>query len=183
VLAAFEKPEIRNLIRPISIEEYYKIFGNEKTELIEGLVYYKMPKTALHSAAIRILSDYLRMTAGLGYSVMTENPVRIGNSEPEPDIAIVEPLKSLKDPHPTFAHLIIEISVTTQVFDEAKAEIYAKGNIPMYWNILPEEKITVVYSDPGAGAYKKTERVPFDRELNFFANGKNYAILLADVLK
>jgi hypothetical protein len=183
VFAALEKPEVRNLIRPISIEEYYKIFGAEKTELIEGLVYYKMPKSALHAAMIRLISDFLRQTIDKVASVMTENPVRILDSEPEPDIALVKPLQSLHDPHPTFAWLIIEISVTTQAFDEAKAELYAKGKIPVYWNILPGEGLTVVYSDPEGDKYKKIERVRFEQELHFTAQDASYKLRLSEVLK
>ncbi len=183
MLAALENPEVRNLIRPISIEEYYKLFGDEKTELIEGLVYYKMPKSALHSAIIRLVSDLLRQTVSKIISVMTENPVRILNSEPEPDIALVKPLESLHDPHPTFAHLIVEISVTTQAFDEAKAELYAKGKIPVYWNILPQEQVTVVYREPDGERYKKVERIPFDHPIEFTAEGARYAVRLADILK
>lgn len=183
MLAALEKPEVRKMLRPISIEEYYKLFGDEKTELIDGMVYYKMPKTALHSAAIGLLLRFFSKLMPDSVRVMSENPVRIQNSEPEPDIAIVKPLVSLADPHPTFAYLIIEISVTTQAFDEAKAELYARGGIPIYWNILPQEKVTVVYSEPDQNKYGKVQRIAFGSELDFPIGETVYKVRLSEILK
>lgn len=182
MLTALENPEVRRLLRPISIEEYYKLFGNEKTELIEGMVYYKMPKSAKHAAIIALLSEYLRRILSPSRRVMSENPVQLVGSEPEPDIAIVEPLKSWLDPHPTFADLIVEISITTQAFDASKATLYAKAGIPVYWNILPEERVTIEYSEPAGHRYLHSERRSFDEELTFTINDTRYALRLTDIL-
>jgi len=182
VLAALENPEVRRLLRPITIEEYYKLFGSEKTELVEGMVYCKMPKSARHSALIRLIARYLNSLGIVDREVITENPVRLLGSEPEPDIAIVEPLKSWLDPHPTFAELIVEISITTQAFDAAKGALYAKAGIPWYWNILPEERAAIEYSEPAGDHYLRSERRSFDEELTFAIGGTGYALRLTDIL-
>lgn len=93
---------------------------------------------------------------------ISENPLALADSAPEPDIAIVEKVKSLMAPRFTSAHLVIEISVTTKAYDAAKADTYAEAAIPVYWQILPREKLTIVMSRPIDGKYTLTENVPFE---------------------
>lgn len=93
---------------------------------------------------------------------ISENPLALADSAPEPDIAIVDQIKSFMAPRFTSTHLVIEISVTTKAYDAAKADIYAEAEIPVYWQILPLEKLTIVMSRPIAGKYTLTENVPFE---------------------
>jgi Uma2 family endonuclease len=183
MLEVLEKPGVRAAAMAIDVETYRKMFEGQKTELIQGVVIQKMSKSKLHANAITLLYEHLRKLLPETLRVMKEDPLTIAGSEPEPDLAVVPPIFSLNDEHPTFAHLVVEISVTTQALDADKADMYAKGNIPLYWNILPLEKTTVVYSDPQPKGYASVERLSWNEELILTLPGDTIRINLARVLK
>lgn len=137
-----------------SVEMYRAIYEQglipEKSELIEGVIYSKMTKNPIHSDVLRSLFDFIKQKVSL--PVLKEDPLTIGNSEPEPDIAIV-PEGDYSKEHPKSALLVIEVSNTTLNFDRKKASVYAKGNIPEFLIINLIDYKMEIYRSPKEGIY------------------------------
>lgn len=143
---------------PISIPAYHALgeagFIPKNTELIHGAVYQKMSKSPLHSALVRRLLKLIQKTPIPGAFATSEQPITCGDSEPEPDIAIVRGAEDdFWDRHPRSAELVIEICVTSHDFDRWKLDVYAAAEIKECWLILAPERIVEVYSPPLMGQY------------------------------
>lgn len=157
-----ENESIRKNFYPISVEAYHELgrLGkiSEKTELIDGVIIHKMPKDPVHSSIVIRLFKSISSILPAQYSVRPENPITIGLSEPEPDIAIVDyDEKEYISQHPQNAHFIIEVLNTTLALDREKATIYAKANIPEYWIINLTTNEIEVYKNPSNSVYESKE--------------------------
>lgn len=184
VKSVLEDAAVREMVYPISVEAYHMLAsGNKRTELIQGIIFNKMPKSPLHANTLRLVHKALAELLHPAYELVTENPITLGDSEPEPDILITDPLKSIHDPHPNFAYLIVEISINTKEYDRAKSKIYAAGKIPVYWNILPEERVTIVYSQPEADRYLSEKRISFSETLTLALPNQQIDLSLENFLK
>lgn len=158
VSAILENPDVRRQVHRFSIESYHE-FGrlgqiSEKTELLEGVIVEKMPKDPIHSSVVLKIFKSIYKILNERFMIRPENPLSLGDSEPEPDIAIVDFDKDeYIHTHPNFAHLVIEVSNTTLSLDREKAVIYAKANIPEYWiiNLIAHE--VEVYKNPSPRGY------------------------------
>src|ERR1043165_585445 len=78
---------------PLSVEAYH-VLGEagllpKNTELLYGLVYKKMPKSPFHVALLMRLLRAIEAAKLKGFLVRSEQPISCGDSEPEPDIAVV----------------------------------------------------------------------------------------------
>src|SRR5436853_4833581 len=83
----------RPRIWPLSVKAYH-ILGEmglipEKTELLYGQVFHKMPKSPLHSLLAMRLLDILKIRVPDGLHARPEQPILCEDSEPEPDLAVV----------------------------------------------------------------------------------------------
>ena len=145
---------MEDLIHPITVEAYHLLYENglveEKAELIEGVIYTKMPKNPVHSEILRRIHSFFKENIKL--PVFKEDPITLNNSEPEPDIAILPPGDYSKS-HPNSALLVLEVSNTSLSLDRKKAYTYAKGRIPEYVLVnLIDEKLEI-YRHPKEGIY------------------------------
>ena len=134
---------------PLGVKAYH-VLGDlglipEKTELLYGQVYQKMSKTPLHSFLSEFLEDLLRATAPHGCHVRGEEPLTLGESEPEPDLAVVRGRREdYRQAHPTTAELVIEVCVTSHDYDRSKLRAYARAGVKECWLVLgPEQRIEV----------------------------------------
>ena len=113
-------------------------FGDRRTELFEGEVYYMSPKHRPHARTVTELVVALAQTlkaSGSGLSVLTDISVRLSDHDvPEPDIAITDapqgdgilPLEAVR--------LLIEVADSTLAQDMGlKAALYAGAGVPEYW--------------------------------------------------
>ncbi|MCB1193284.1 MAG: Uma2 family endonuclease [Leptospiraceae bacterium] len=143
-------------VLPITIEAYHLLYERglipEKAELIEGVIFSKMPKNPIHSEILRKLNLFLYKNLSEKYIISSENPITIEDSESEPDIAIL-PEGNYSKEHPKFAILIIEIANTSLSFDRKKAYIYDKGNIPEYLIFNLNDLKIEAYKNPRDGIY------------------------------
>ena len=151
-----------------TVEEYHKmaeagiIKPSDRVELIHGEVLKRSPIKSPHASVV----DYLNETIGFllhGKAIIrVQNPIEINHdSEPEPDIAIVQcKADRYRDHHPTAedVFLLIEVADSSLEFDrEVKMPLYASAKIPEAWIInLPEQRVEV-YRNPEKGQYKLTE--------------------------
>lgn len=155
--------------RRFTREEYYRmaemgLFHGERVELIEGDIVRMSPVSPLHGEIVTLIAEKLWTLFGRGYRVRVQQPLAIGDSEPEPDIAVV-PGKpgDYREAHPTTAVLVVEVAQTSAEYDrEVKAPLYARAGIPEYWIVNLDEGCIEVYRDPapmGEGYIYRSRRI------------------------
>lgn len=127
----------------------------EPIELLEGYLVEKGTRNPPHEMALR------RLTARLprymtGWFLQIQGATALGESEPEPDGALLRGDETACDGRlPTAADigLVIEISDSTLAFDRRdKGRIYARAGIPVYWIVNMVDGQVEVYTDPDPGA-------------------------------
>ena len=156
-----DSPQPRAQLHPLSVAAYHALgemgLIPEKTELLRGMVFKKMPKSPLHSALLRRLLKLIEATLGRSrYLVRTEQPITVGDSEPEPDLAVIAGSEDdFWDSHPTTAELAIEIAVTSQDLDRRKASIYAEAGVKEFWTVLVPERQIEIHRRPEGGEYRE----------------------------
>src|SRR5258708_6047749 len=101
------EPRIRRYTR----DEYHKMadlgfFENQRVELLDGEVVEMPPQHEPHARAIMQLIEVFATQLKPPFKLRCQMPLSIGNSEPEPDIAIVA-LPLPKDTAPHVAALVI----------------------------------------------------------------------------
>jgi Uma2 family endonuclease len=126
----------------------------EKTELIRGVILEKPVNSPLHSALVQLLTELLQSHVPAHCSLRLEQPLRLQDSCPEPDIAIVNGhARQFLKSHPTSALFVLEIAISSEMLDRAKAAIYAKAGVSEYWILLPERATIERFSQPGPSGY------------------------------
>ena len=135
----------------------------KRTELIEGVILHKMPKSPKHATLVLILSQIFSQRLPNTFHVRTEQPITLTHSEPEPDLAIVRgQIRDYSQSHPVSAELVIEVSLSTLAEDREMANIYAEATIPEYWLFNLNSNTVEAYSKPLGGRY--TEMKTFHKE-------------------
>lgn len=143
---------------PMSVEAYH-VLGEagviaENTELLHGLIYTKMAKSPLHSFLLRRLLEMFRALPLNGVFVSAEQPLTLTDSELEPDLAVVKGANDdYRAAHPQTAELVVEICVTSHLYDRSKLRAYAAGDVKECWLVLAPEKRVEVFVEPKAGAF------------------------------
>lgn len=154
-----ENKNIQSMIAKISLKDYHKLgelgFLSEKMELIEGVIFNKMPKSPKHTFLVNSIAKILiSIFNEKDFYVQIEQPISIQDSEPEPDISVIEGnQKDYSNNHPTSARLVVEISLTTYELDFRKQFVYAKANIPEYWLFNLNNFEVEVYKNPNSEKY------------------------------
>ena len=153
-----EEPTIMERAMPITVEQYRAlgeqglIAGN--TELLEGIIIEKMPKSPLHIFLILTLLEWLQKVVGTDFHVRTEAPIACQHSEPEPDVSVVRGRKEdYLTALPQTAELVIEVAVSSARIDRRKIAIYADAGVREYWIVLPETRQIEVYTNLTQGHY------------------------------
>lgn len=152
---AMDKPKTLTIPRRrFTREEYYRmaemgLFNGERVELIEGDIVRMSPISPLHAACLHRVFEWISGVFS-GACVRMQQPLVIGDSEPEPDIAVVPgKLEDYLDAHPTTALLVVEVAQTSVEYDrEVKAPLYARAGVPEHWIVNLDEGCIEVYRDP-----------------------------------
>jgi Uma2 family endonuclease len=146
----------------VSVAQYHAMIASgaltkdNPIELLQGWLVQKMPKKPKHSTITRILRKLLGEMVLQGWYVDSQEPMTTADSEPEPDIMIVQgtELDYLEHhPGPEDVALVIEVSDATLNRDRTlKKQLYAAASAPVYWiaNLLDSQ--VEVYSQPLVGA-------------------------------
>lgn len=146
-----------------SLEEYHQmiaagILHDRPVELIAGEIIEVAPESPLHRYFLVEAVKYLRQLLIGVAEVYEAHPVTLGDSEPEPDIAIVklaDHCYKTRHPAPGDIYLLVEISDTTLNYDlEQKKKIYAGAQIPEYWVISVQQKQVMIFQAPQADDYQ-----------------------------
>ena len=145
-------------IWPLSVAAY-RALGEaglipKNTELLYGFVYKKISKPSYHSFLVQFLQDLLLRTVTPGLVVRTEQPVTCGDSEPEPDLAVVKGrIEDFRQNHPYSAELVIEVCITSHEYDRSKLPAYASAGVKECWFVLGPEKQIEVHRRPASGQF------------------------------
>ena len=135
-------------------------FGEERIELIHGIVVRMAPIGPQHSDIVDELN--LRLVRALGdrARIRVQNPsIADDESEPQPDIAVV-PLGRYSKQHPDRAHLVIEVAESSLAYDrKTKGPLYAASGIPEYWIVDVNARVIEVHTLPVDGLYTSVTRV------------------------
>ncbi len=146
-------------LRRLTREEYHRLDekqvfpGDERIELLDGVLIRKARQTPEHCAARRYIRESIGPLVPKGWFVDCPGVLGFDNSEPEPDATIIrgDPCEDYRDRHPGLQDLglVIEVADTTLAFDRReKGWLYADANISVYWILNLIDKCVEVYSEP-----------------------------------
>ncbi|NEP74627.1 MAG: Uma2 family endonuclease [Okeania sp. SIO2G4] len=153
------------LRRLFTVDQYYKMLEagvlteNERVELIRGEIVKMSPIGIHHANCVDNLTELFILSLAKTVTVRVQNPVRLNdNSEPEPDIALLQRRQGFRrtqHPQPEDIFLLIEVSDTTVKYDqEVKIPLYAENNIVEVWLVNLTEECLEVYRQPTANGYE-----------------------------
>lgn len=151
-------------IRPIQRAEYEQMvalgwFQDERIELLQGALVTMSPQGSRHAQVLSRLVRLLVTALGTRAEVRPQCPLAVaGDSEPEPDIAVVAP-GEYREAHPTTALLVVEIADASLQKDRGlKARLYAACGIPEYWIVNLVEGVIEVHTQPQGQIYRHIAR-------------------------
>jgi Uma2 family endonuclease len=157
-MSLLEKPQIRQWLLPISVEQYHRLSESgiiaENTELLRGAILRKMTRSPLHTYAVHTLLQLLLAALPGGVYVRKEEPLTFADSEPEPDLAVVDgTAEDYRTGHPQAARLVIEVAVASLELDREKAAVYAQAGVGEYWIVILERRQLEIYTQPTTSGY------------------------------
>lgn len=136
------------------------IFDDQPVELLKGDLVVMPPEGESHAYYNTEAADYLRALLGERVKIRDAKPITLPNdSEPAPDLAIVQPLGTVyleHHPYPDNIFWLIEFSKATLSKDLGnKKEIYAEAGIQEYWVVNLNDFQLNVFRDLVNGRYTK----------------------------
>jgi len=124
-------------------------FIPEKTELLYGQVFHKMPMSPFHAYLLQLLREILRLAVPQNSLVRTEQPITCVDSEPESDLSGVRgKLADFRPAHPHTAEFVIEICLSSHEYDRSKLRAYSRARVKECWLVLGPEQPIEVYRQP-----------------------------------
>lgn len=154
----FDNAAIREAALPITVAQYHQLgeagIIAQDTELLRGVIVEKMVKSPEHSWLVQRLVDWLRDALPSGWHVRQEQPLTFGDSEPEPDIAVVAGAPDdYRGEHPLTAALVIEVAIWSEALDREKSLACAEAGVDEFWLVLPQKRAIEVLSRPTPAGY------------------------------
>lgn len=141
-----------------SVTDYHRLIDigvldeNDRVELLEGWLVPKMSHGPLHDISVELAHERIRQVLPNGWRLRVQSAITTGDSEPEPDLAIVRGdirTAPRRHPLPTEIGLLIEVADTTLQNDRLrKTEIYGRAGILNYWIINLQDRQIECFSQP-----------------------------------
>ena len=126
-----------------SVDDYHRLVEaavldeDDRVELIRGELIEMAPIGSRHAESLRQLHRALASVVGDRAVVAVQDPLRLADSEPQPDLMLVSPRSGgYWDAHPGVADvlLVVEVADTTAGTDrEIKLPLYAAAGVPEAW--------------------------------------------------
>lgn len=148
-----------------TIDQYHRmveagILDDHPVELLNGDIIEMTPEREPHAHLSSDAADYIRELVRGHAKVREGKPITLpGNSEPEPDIAIVQDLGDVyleHHPYPENIFWVIEYSNSSLEKDlDIKRKLYAQASIPEYWVVNLKQMELVIFRNPGEEDYSK----------------------------
>ena len=146
-----------------TIDEYHLmiesgLLDNRSVELIKGEIVEMPPEGEAHAYFSSEAEEYLRILLADRATVRSAKPITLpDDSEPEPDLAIVQKLGReylAHHPYPENIFWLIEYSNSSLNKDlEIKTKIYAQVGIAEYWVVNLRKRQLIVFTQPQDGEY------------------------------
>jgi Uma2 family endonuclease len=150
-----------------TLDEYHRLIDggfldNKHVELLNGEIVEMSPEGIPHASLSSDTSDYLRVLLADRAKVRDGKPITLPNdSEPEPDIAIVQPPSSIyrsHHPYPEDIFWLIEFSDSSLAKDlQVKTKTYAEAGIQEYWVLNLREMKLIVFRLPSNTGYQSEQ--------------------------
>jgi Uma2 family endonuclease len=124
--------------------------ASKQFELLEGVVVPKARQTLKHETALENIQNVIgKLTPG-GWHMRVQQPMNCGDSQPEPDAAIVRDALDMyedRPPRATDVALVVEVADASLEQDRRlKGRIYARAGIILYWLLNIVDSQLEVYS-------------------------------------
>lgn len=146
-----------------TLEEYHRlaetgILDDRRVELLKGDIVEMASEGEPHAYSCHEAGEYLTDLLNQQASVRQNHPVTLPNdSEPEPDLAIVQRLgREYRSHHPYPENIFWLIEYANSSLDKdlkVKSKVYAEVGISEYWVINLKTMELVVFRDPQNGEY------------------------------
>ena len=146
-----------------TVDEYHHmiatgILDERRVELLKGEIVEMSPEGEPHAYFSSEAGEYLTRLLGDRAMIRQSKPITLPNeSEPEPDIAVVQRLgrEYLEHhPYPEQIFWLIEYSDSSLDKDlQTKSKIYAEVGILEYWVVNLKKRQVVVFREPEDGEY------------------------------
>lgn len=146
-----------------TIDEYHHmiaagILSDRKVELLQGEIVEIPPEGEPHAYCSDEAGEYLAKLLGERAKIRQAKPITLpNNSEPEPDIAIVQRLgRDYREHHPYPENIFWLIEYANSSLEKdlrKKSKIYAQVGIPEYWVVNLKKLHLVVFREPLDGEY------------------------------
>jgi len=189
------RPSAASQLYRFTVPQYMKLIGqgffghDTRTELLEGLVVWKMVRYAPHDSAIDFLNRWFIRLLADEWVPRCQLGLVLARSVPEPDIAIARgPAEKYRRRHPRGADLALVIEVADDSLDtdrRDKGMIYATARIPEYWVVNVVDFQVEVYTQPRAGktpGYRQRKDYSGRASIPLLLDGKELAKLaIADI--
>jgi Uma2 family endonuclease len=124
----------------------------DRVELIRGEIIEKMSIGEFHAACVKRLNRLFMTRLGSCVVVGVQDPVRLEDSEPEPDVTLLVPRAddyASAHPGPDEVLLVVEVADSSIDFDRhVKGEIYAENGLAEYWILNVFDRTLEVHRGP-----------------------------------
>ena len=153
--------------KTFTVGEYEKLISagvlseDDRFELIEGDILAISPIGGLHIQVVNRLNRLLVLLIRDQAVVSIQNPIRLKNSEPQPDVTI---LRSKVDigpagvPRASDVLLVIEVADTSAALDRVvKIPLFGREGIPEAWLVDLTQGVVEVYRGPNSSGYRNKE--------------------------
>lgn len=165
-------------LRTLNLDEYHRLIEidffcpDERVELIDGFLFTNNPvsprKRACRHRLMRLLQSELRQRA----QVLMKSPITLpnSNSEPEPDIVVVQARgDEYANQHPSANDIFLVVEVSRSILEsdrDMKYQLYARESIAEYWILNLVDDLLEVHQGPyvdstGVAGYRMKQT--FDR--------------------
>lgn len=174
MLDILEIPEIRRQFVPLSLQEYEDLCIREpekyrKTELFRGAVVTKMTKSSRHSYFKNVFTEDIRKVVPSGFFVQNGNSISFLDSDLESDISVIAGnQKDYRNSKPSTARLIVEIAVSSIVYDRSKSMDYSRAGVNEYWIVDADSESVEVYTHPSENGYQQKKLFVKEDSLELF---------------
>ena len=125
---------------------------NDRVELIRGEIVARMPIGPKHASCAKRLNKVLVPRVGERAVIGVQDPVRLPDGEPEPDISLARPpleRYASGHPQPPDLFLIVEVSDSTLADDRSiMLLMYAEAGIGEFWIVNLVDECLEVYRGP-----------------------------------
>ena len=183
---------VQLLRHKFTVEHYHKMIESgilneyDRVELIRGEIIEMAAIGTKHAGCVRRLCSLLSISLSGRALVDSQNPVKLNNnSEPQPDIALLQPREdfyAFAHPQPQDIFLIIEVADSTAKYDrEVKVPLYAEEGVLEVWLVDVNEEWVEVYREPARDGYKNVGKFSRGESLSIQAFA-DVSISVDDVL-